>query len=116
MTDPACIFCKIAAGEVPATFVHEGEQLLALRDVRPQAPVHLLVIPRAHVASLCEADRDHRDLLGEMLLLAAGLAREHGLATRGYRTVINTGNDGGQTVHHLHLHLLGGRALGWPPG
>lgn len=116
MNDPTCLFCKIAAGQVPATFVHEGVRLVAFHDIRPQAPLHVLVIPRAHVASLREAEEAHRDLLGEMLLLAAELARSRGAAERGYRTVINTGDDGGQTVHHLHLHLLAGRALGWPPG
>jgi histidine triad (HIT) family protein len=116
MSDPSCIFCKIAAGSIPATPVHSGERLVAFRDIDPKAPVHILVIPREHVASLDAADESHRALLGEILLLARKLARDEGIAERGYRTVINTGADGGQSVHHLHLHLLGGRALAWPPG
>ena len=115
MSEP-CIFCKIAAGDIPASVVHSSERLVAFRDVDPKAPVHVLVIPREHVASLDAADARHRALLGEILLLARRLAREEGIAEGGYRTVINTGADGGQSVHHLHLHLLGGRALGWPPG
>jgi histidine triad (HIT) family protein len=116
MSDPSCIFCKVAAGTIPATVVHSGERLMAFRDIDPKAPVHILVIPREHIASLDEADERHHALLGEILLLARGLARDEGIAAGGYRTVINTGADGGQSVHHLHLHLLGGRGLGWPPG
>ncbi len=116
MSDTSCIFCKIAAGSIPASVVHTGERLVAFRDIDPKAPVHILVIPREHVASLDAADEHHRALLGEILALARALARQEGISARGYRTVINTGADGGQSVHHLHLHLLGGRALGWPPG
>jgi len=116
MSDPSCIFCKIAAGTIPASVVHSSERLVAFRDIDPKAPAHILVIPREHLESIDAADDRHRDLLGEILLLARDLAREEGIAERGYRTVINTGADGGQSVHHLHLHLLGGRALGWPPG
>jgi histidine triad (HIT) family protein len=116
MNDPACLFCKIASGRIPATLVHEGERVVAFRDIHPQAPVHVLIIPRVHIGSLAEAGHEHREVLGEMLLLAAELARTEGLAAGGYRAVVNTGRDGGQTVHHLHVHLLGGRGLGWPPG
>lgn len=116
MSDTDCLFCKIVAGEIPAELVHQGERLVAFRDVDPQAPLHVLVIPREHVASLDAADGDHRDVLGEALLLAADIARREGVASGGYRTVINTGGDGGQTVHHLHVHVLGGRAMRWPPG
>ena len=116
MTDSDCLFCKIVAGTIPADLVHENERLLAFRDISPQAPVHVLVIPKEHVASLEAVDDRHRDLLGEMLLLARDLARSEGVSGAGYRTVMNTGDDGGQSVHHVHLHLLGGRALGWPPG
>jgi len=116
MSDPSCIFCKVAAGTIPASVVHSSERLVAFRDIDPKAPVHILVIPREHLASLDAVDERHRALLGEILLLARHLARDEGIAERGYRTVINTGADGGQSVHHLHLHLLGGRALGWPPG
>ena len=116
MTDSDCLFCKIVAGTIPADFVHKNERLLAFRDITPQAPVHVLIIPKEHVASLDAADDRHGDLLGEMLLLARDLARSEGVSGDGYRTVMNTGDDGGQSVHHVHLHLLGGRALGWPPG
>ncbi|MGH7568077.1 MAG: histidine triad nucleotide-binding protein [Gemmatimonadales bacterium] len=109
-----CIFCKVAAGEVPATIVKRNAQLLAFRDVNPQAPTHLLVIPTHHVSSLNDA-RDPA-LLGEMLAFARDLAKEVGIAQKGYRVVLNTNPDGGQTVFHIHLHLLGGRAMTWPPG
>jgi histidine triad (HIT) family protein len=111
-----CIFCKIAAGSIPASVVHASERVVAFRDIDPKAPVHLVVIPREHLVSLEGADERHRALLGEILLVARSLARDEGVADGGYRTVINTGAHGGQTVHHLHLHLLGGRALSWPPG
>jgi histidine triad (HIT) family protein len=116
MSAPSCIFCKIAAGTIPASVVHSGERLVAFRDIDAKAPVHILVIPREHIASLDAADERHRALLGEALLLARRVARDEGIAERGYRTVINTGADGGQSVPHLHLHVLGGRALAWPPG
>jgi histidine triad (HIT) family protein len=111
-----CIFCKIASGAIPAAVVHSSDRLVAFRDIDPKAPVHILVIPREHIASLDASDERHRALLGEILLLARRLARDEGIAGRGYRAVINTGDDGGQSVHHLHLHLLGGRGLSWPPG
>jgi len=116
MSAPDCLFCKIVAGEIPAEVVHDDERLLAFRDINPQAPVHLLVIPKQHVASLADAEEAHRDLLGEALLLAQKVAFEEGISEAGFRTVINTGRDGGQTVGHLHLHVLGGRSLEWPPG
>ncbi len=110
----SCIFCRIVAGSIPATIVASNERALAFKDLHPQAPVHLLVIPRRHVASLAAAD-DPADL-GALMTLAADVAREAGIADSGYRVVTNIGNDGGQTVGHLHLHVLGGRALTWPPG
>jgi histidine triad (HIT) family protein len=110
------LFCKIASGAIPADLIHEGERLLAFRDINPQAPLHVLVIPREHVSSLDAATDESGALLGEALLLVADIARREGVAEDGYRTVINTGDHGGQTVHHLHLHLLGGRPLSWPPG
>jgi len=116
MSRPDCLFCKIVAREIPADLVYEGERLIAFRDIDPKAPLHVLVIPREHIQSLAASEALHADLLGEALLLAAEIARAEGVAEGGYRTVINTGDDGGQTVHHLHLHVLGGRALGWPPG
>jgi histidine triad (HIT) family protein len=116
MSDPSCLFCKIAAGEIPAAVLHSSERVVAFRDIDPKAPVHVLVIPREHIASLDATDERHKGLLGEMLLLARRLARDEGISQRGYRTVINTGAEAGQSVHHLHLHLLGGRSLAWPPG
>lgn len=109
-----CLFCRIVRGEIPAKFVAQDEHCVAFRDINPQAPVHVLVIPREHVPSLNEV-RDP-ELVGRMHLLAAQVAREEGLAGRGYRTVINTNADAGQTVFHLHLHVLGGRSMEWPPG
>jgi histidine triad (HIT) family protein len=105
--DPNCLFCKIAAGQIPAAKVHEDDELLAFKDIHPAAPVHLLVIPKVHVASLADADASHAPLLGRMLALAPKLALEQG-ATNGFRVVINTGHDGGQEIHHLHLHVMGG--------
>ncbi len=109
-----CLFCKVASGEIPATVVKRADGLLAFQDINPQAPTHLLVIPTTHIASLKDATDDA--LLGRMLGFARDLAREVGIAERGYRIVVNTNADGGQTVFHLHLHLLGGRAMRWPPG
>jgi len=109
-----CIFCKVAAGEIAATVVKRADGLLAFQDINPQAPTHLLVIPQEHVGSLNEVE--DAKLLGRMLGFARDLAREVGIAERGYRVVVNTNADGGQTVAHLHLHVLGGRAMHWPPG
>ena len=109
-----CLFCRIVRGEIPATLVAENEHCVAFRDINPQAPTHVLIVPREHVASLNEA-RDPA-LVGRVALFAAEIARKEGIAERGYRTVFNTNADAGQTVFHLHLHLLGGRSLGWPPG
>ena len=108
-----CLFCKIVRGEIPAVKLYEDDEVVAFRDIAPQAPVHLLVIPKTHVASLDHAT--DAAMLGEVALLAARVAREAGIADAGYRTVLNTGADGGQTVHHLHMHVLGGAPLGWPP-
>jgi histidine triad (HIT) family protein len=109
-----CLFCKIAAGEIPADIVKRTDKFVAFRDISPQAPTHVLVIPTYHIASLNDAKDP--DLLGRMLAFARDLARELGIAERGYRVVANTNPDGGQTVFHLHLHLLGGRVMKWPPG
>jgi len=109
-----CLFCRIVAGKIPASLIAETEDCVAFRDISPQAPVHVLVIPRLHIASLDEVEDPM--LLGRMMLLATQLAREEGIAVTGYRTVINTRDDGGQSVAHLHIHLLGGRKLKWPPG
>ena len=115
-TSEDCIFCKIVAGEIPAAKVFEDERALAFSDINPQAPTHALVIPRAHIASLNEAEESDEALLGHLLAVAARVAREAGHAESGYRTVINTGAGAGQTVFHIHVHVLGGRALTWPPG
>ncbi len=109
-----CLFCRIVRREIPATVVAETEDCVAFRDINPQAPVHVLVIPREHVESL-DVAADPR-LVGRLALVAAEIARKEGIADSGYRTVINTNADAGQTVFHIHLHLLGGRRLGWPPG
>jgi histidine triad (HIT) family protein len=109
-----CLFCRIVRQEIPAKLVYENEHVVAFRDINPQAPVHLLVVPREHVASLNEA-RD-ASMLGHLSLAAAEIARSEGIAESGYRTVVNTNRAAGQTVFHVHLHLLGGRELGWPPG
>lgn len=113
---PDCLFCKIAAGSLPADVVYQDDELMAFRDINPQAPVHLLVIPRRHVASLDAADDAQAALLGRLMLAARDMARSEGIAESGYRTVMNVGSDGGQTVHHVHLHVLGGRHMKWPPG
>ena len=109
-----CLFCKIVRGEIPAKLVHESDDCVAFRDIDPKAPVHVLVIPREHVASLNETQ--DAALIGRLALAAAEIARKEGIAEAGYRTVMNTNRDAGQTVFHLHLHLLGGRSFSWPPG
>jgi len=111
-----CLFCRIVAGEIPATRVAESEHALAFRDIHPQAPTHVLVIPKAHAAaSAAELGPSHAAMLGDLFALAAKVARDEKL-DGGWRLVTNVGDDAGQTVHHLHLHLLGGRAMQWPPG
>ena len=110
-----CLFCGIVQGTVPAGLVHQDDRAVVFRDLRPQAPVHCLVVPRMHFDSLAEVPGEASDLLGHLLRLCAEVARQEGLG-RGYRVVVNTGADGGQTVSHLHLHVLGGRPLDWPPG
>jgi len=110
-----CLFCKIVAGQIPSKPVFEDEQTYAFADLHPQAPVHILIVPRRHIASTAEAEAADSALLGRLLWAAAEIARDKGLS-KGYRLVINTGEDGGQTVDHLHVHLLGGRPMHWPPG
>lgn len=110
-----CLFCKIASGTIPVERLYEDDRVLAFPDINPQAPTHVLVIPKRHIASHAEAAAADADLLGHMLWAVGEVARGKKL-DRGYRLVINTGADGGQTVDHLHLHLLGGRAMHWPPG
>lgn len=110
----ACIFCRIARGEIPAQMVAHNKEIAAFRDLNPQAPVHILIAPTKHIKSLDDAT--DFDLLGRMMALAAAIARQEKISRTGYRTVINTGKDGGQSVDHLHIHLLGGREMSWPPG
>ena len=109
-----CLFCKIVGGEIPATIVAEDDQFIAFRDIEPQAPTHVLVIPRTHIASLNEAS--DAELMGRLLLFARGVAAEDGLTERGYRVVLNTNAEAGQSVFHIHAHVLGGRPMRWPPG
>ena len=110
-----CLFCRIVAREIPATLVHETDRVLAFRDISPQAPVHVVVIPKDHHADLSALTAADPALAGELLAAVADVARAEGL-TAGFRTVLNTGADAGQTVFHVHAHVLGGRGLGWPPG
>ena len=112
----SCIFCRIAQGEIPARIVRQDEHVVAFHDVSPQAPVHVLVIPRAHIDSLAATLPEQDALLGHVLGMIRAVAVDLGVADSGYRTVLNTGIDGGQSVGHLHAHLLAGRSLGWPPG
>lgn len=111
-----CLFCKIIAGQIPGTFVHQDDTMVAFRDINPQAPLHVLIVPRQHIATLNDLAAEDDGLVGSMLRRAAALAMEHGYGERGYRTVFNTNREAGQTVFHIHLHLLAGRGLGWPPG
>jgi histidine triad (HIT) family protein len=110
-----CLFCKIASGEIPAEFVYEDDVVVAFPDINPQSPVHVLVVPRRHIADLTAAAHDP-DLLGRVTAAAAQVAADQGVAESGYRTVVNTGPDAQQSVQHLHLHVMGGRPFGWPPG
>ena len=112
---PSCLFCRIVAGEIPASKVYEDDRLVAFNDINPQAPMHVLVVPREHIESVSVLGPDHDDLVGAMVRRAAAIAADRGFAS-GYRTVFNCGPGAGQTVFHLHLHVLGGRTLTWPPG
>lgn len=111
-----CLFCKIARREIPATLVYEDERIVAFNDINPQAPTHVLIVPRRHIATLNELSTEDDQLVGELVRKAAVIASDRGLSTGGYRMVFNTNRDAGQTVFHIHLHLLGGRAMKWPPG
>ena len=116
MTDPNCLFCRIGRGEVPAEIAHDDDLVLAFRDINPKAPTHLLLIPRRHVASAAELSEEDGPMLGRLFAAAAKLASDAGIAERGFRLVTNSGPAAGQSVDHLHFHLLGGRAMSWPPG
>jgi len=111
-----CLFCRIRDGEIPADIIYREEGILAFRDISPQAPVHVLIIPEKHISGLPEAEEDDRELLGRICRAAVEIARRESVADAGFRLVVNSGPDAGQAVDHLHFHLLGGRALGWPPG
>jgi histidine triad (HIT) family protein len=111
-----CLFCRVIAGEIPASIVYKDDDLVAFRDINPQAPMHLLVVPRKHIASTNDLTAEDDVLVGRMLRRAAQLAADGGFGERGYRTVFNCNREAGQTVFHLHLHLLAGRGLEWPPG
>lgn len=112
----ACIFCRIIGGSIPAKIVYQDEHTLAFDDINPQAPVHTLVIPKRHVGSVQDLGESDQSLLGYMLLTCAKIAKDKGLSESGFRLIANTGRDGGQTVFHLHFHVMGGRHMGWPPG
>jgi histidine triad (HIT) family protein len=114
--DPACLFCRIVAGELPSSRVAEDDQAIAFRDIAPRAPTHVLIVPRAHIPSIADLAGDEAALAGHLLELAAQVARAEGIAEGGYRVVTNVGVWGGQTVDHLHFHLMGGRPFSWPPG
>ncbi len=111
-----CLFCKIAAGDIPSTIVHEDERFVAFRDINPQAPTHILIIPRCHIERLTDLTPADADLIGQMTLLANKIAKEEGIVDGGFRTVFNCGEGAGQSVWHIHMHLLGGRPMNWPPG
>lgn len=113
---PACIFCRVIEGTVPSRRVYEDERLVAFHDVHPQAPLHVLVVPREHISTVNDLRSHHDTLVGEMIRRAGLIAAEHGYGERGYRTVLNCNGDAGQSVFHIHLHLLAGRHLAWPPG
>ena len=113
---PDCLFCKIINREIPASIVYEDQRVLAFNDINPQAPTHVLIVPRRHIASLNEIGVEDDQIVGELVRRAAAIARDRGLSAGGFRTVFNTNRDAGQTVFHVHLHLLGGRSMTWPPG
>ena len=116
MSEQGCLFCRIVSQEIPADLVHQDDRSIVIRDLNPQAPTHLLVIPREHIESLDDASQKDEPLLGHLLRVAARVANAEGLGEGGYRTVINNGAGAGQSVFHLHVHVLGGRTMNWPPG
>lgn len=111
-----CIFCKINEKKIPATIIFENEEILAFRDISPQAPSHILIIPKVHINNLNELEDKHGELMGKLILQAKNIAKQENLDEKGYRLVLNCKEDGGQTVDHIHIHLLGGRGMSWPPG
>ena len=116
MSDSNCIFCRIAAGQIPSAKVYEDDDAFAFRDINAQAPTHVLLIPKKHIASLSEASAEDQALLGHLMCLAPQIARQEGVSDSGFRVVVNTGAEAGQSVWHIHLHVMGGRAMHWPPG
>ncbi|MBI2360060.1 MAG: histidine triad nucleotide-binding protein [Deltaproteobacteria bacterium] len=112
----SCLFCDIIEGRAKGNIVHQDGSLVAFKDINPKAPVHLLIVPRKHIASLLDLQQDDRELIGGVLTVASKLARDNGVAEEGFRVVVNSGPNAGQSVFHIHFHLLGGRRLGWPPG
>ena len=116
MSEQDCLFCKILAGEIPADIVYESDEAIGFRDINPQAPTHVVIIPRQHIATINDLDSGNESVVGSLFLAAKKIAAEEGLADDGYRVVMNCNAAAGQTVFHIHLHLLGGRTLGWPPG
>lgn len=115
-TQSECLFCKILNGDIPADIIYESETALAFRDINPKAPTHVLIIPRQHIASINDIDESDREIVGSLFTAARDIAKHEGVADDGYRVTMNCNAAAGQTVFHLHLHMLGGRALGWPPG
>jgi histidine triad (HIT) family protein len=111
-----CLFCKIVARQIPSKIVYEDDRMIAIEDLNPQAPLHVLIIPKTHIATLNDLSTGHDGLIGEMTRRAAAMAKQRGFAERGFRTVFNTNREAGQSVFHIHLHVLAGRALAWPPG
>lgn len=111
-----CLFCGIVQGDISANILYHDEEIIAFHDINPQAPIHLLVIPKKHIANINEATVEDTQLLGRMILVAQKLANEHAIASQGYRLIYNVNSHGGQTVYHIHLHVLGGRSMTWPPG
>lgn len=111
-----CLFCQIVSKEIPATLVYEDERVVAFKDIKPQAPVHILIVPKLHIPKLLDLNQQHEDLIGNVFQVANKIATEQGVAEKGFRIVANCNPDAGQEVGHIHFHLLGGRKLGWPPG
>lgn len=116
MSEQDCLFCKILSGDIPADIVYESDSAIAFRDINPQAPMHVLIIPRKHIATINDLDEEDQEVVGSLYLAAKDIARTEGLSDEGYRAVMNCNEGAGQSVFHIHLHVLGGRALAWPPG